>query len=51
QPKEGPTLLQQLKAMQFHGVPPTGDRWSSVNSNKTNGSSPHQVHTTRLTFI
>ncbi|CAF3345726.1 unnamed protein product [Rotaria socialis] len=42
QPKEGPTLLQQLKAMQFHGVPPTGDRWSSVNSNKTNGSSPHQ---------
>ncbi|CAF4068938.1 unnamed protein product [Rotaria magnacalcarata] len=42
QPKEGPTLLQQLKAMQFHGVSPTGDRWSSVNSNKTNGSLPHQ---------
>ena len=30
QPKEGPTLLEQLKAMQFHGAMPVGERWSSV---------------------
>ncbi|CAF2342817.1 unnamed protein product [Rotaria sp. Silwood2] len=42
QPKEGPTLLQQLKAMQFHGISPVGDRWSSTNSNKTNGSSTRE---------
>jgi len=39
QPKEGPTLLQHLKSMQFHGVPAIGERWSSTNSNTTNGSS------------
>jgi len=39
QPKEGPSLLQQLKAMQFHGVLPIGERWSSTNPNTTNGSS------------
>jgi hypothetical protein len=38
QPKEGPTLLQQLKAMQFHGIPPFGERWSSINPNVTNSS-------------
>ena len=36
QPKEGPSLLQQLKAMQFHGIPPTGDRWSSTRTNGSN---------------
>ena len=38
-PKEGPTLVQQLKAMQFHGIPPTGERWSSMSSNPANASS------------
>ncbi|CAF0897049.1 unnamed protein product [Rotaria sordida] len=42
EPKEGPTLLQQLKAMQFHGVPPTGERWSSTNPNRTNSSSTRE---------
>ena len=44
QPKEGPTLLQQLKAMQFHGVQPTGERWSSTRSNGTNdAASPRGI--------
>ena len=37
QPKEGPTLLQQLKAMQFHGVQ-IGERWAPA----TNASSSHE---------
>jgi hypothetical protein len=37
QPREGPTLLQQLKAMQFHGVLPTNERWGSTG-NDTNSS-------------
>ncbi|CAF0929596.1 unnamed protein product [Rotaria sp. Silwood1] len=42
QPKEGPTIVQQLRAMQFHGVPPVGERWSSSNLNKTNDSSTRE---------
>ncbi len=43
QPKEGPTLLQQLKAMQFHGIPMIGERWSPVTSNPpTNSSSSRE---------
>jgi hypothetical protein len=38
QPKEGPTLLQQLKAMQFHGIPMIGERWSPVTSNPPTNS-------------
>ena len=34
-PKEGPTLLQQLKAMQFHGISPFGERLPSTNPHKT----------------
>jgi hypothetical protein len=31
QPKEGPTLLQQLKALQFHGIQ-IGERWSPATN-------------------
>jgi hypothetical protein len=41
-PREGPSLVEQLKAMQFHGVPPIGERWSSITSNPTNASSSRE---------
>lgn len=42
EPREGPTLLQQLKALQFHGILPSGDHWSSTNANRSNDSSAQQ---------
>ncbi|CAF0756559.1 unnamed protein product [Adineta steineri] len=42
QPKEGPTLLEQLKAMQFHGGPPAGDRRQAANTKTTNDSSTRE---------
>ena len=29
QPKVGPTLLEQIKALQFHGTLPTNDTWAT----------------------
>ena len=37
QPRQGPTLLQQLKAMQFYGAPSPGDPWSN-GANHANDS-------------
>ena len=37
QPRQGPTLLQQLKAMQFYGAQSTGDPWSN-GANHANDS-------------
>lgn len=37
QPRQGPTLLQQLKAMQFYGTPGPGDPWSN-GANHANDS-------------
>ena len=42
QPKEGPTLLQKVKAMQFHGGPPVGGQRPPTSTNATNGSSTQQ---------
>lgn len=39
QPRDGPTLTQTLRAMQFHGIQPTGPRWAAPMSHPTNGSS------------
>lgn len=35
QEREGPTLLQTIKAYQFHGVTPTGERWSIPRAHTT----------------
>ena len=29
QEREGPTLLQTIKAYQFHGIPPAGEHWTA----------------------
>jgi hypothetical protein len=42
QPKEGPTLLEQIKAMQFHGGPLIGERRPITNTKTTNGSSTRE---------
>jgi hypothetical protein len=42
QPKEGPTLTDKIRAIQFHGGLPTGERWSSINSNTTPNSSARE---------
>lgn len=42
QPREGPTLTETLRAIQFQGKMPTGPRWSSHVSHTTNGSSPEK---------
>ncbi|CAF2411361.1 unnamed protein product [Rotaria sp. Silwood2] len=39
QPKEGLTLLQQIKALQFHNIPPTNERWASTANNVNNDNS------------
>jgi hypothetical protein len=42
QPKEGPTLLEQIKAMQFHGGALIGERRPITNTKTTNGSSTRE---------
>ena len=38
QPKQGPTLTEKIKDMQFHGIPLTGERWLSTTSHSMNDS-------------
>ena len=39
QPREGPTFLEQVKAMQFHGISLLGERYAPPSSHPTHGSS------------
>ncbi|CAF0975606.1 unnamed protein product [Rotaria sp. Silwood1] len=39
QPREGLTLLQQIKALQFHNTPPSDERWASTANNVNNDDS------------
>ena len=32
QPKEGPTIVERIRAVQFHGALPTNEQWSSTNN-------------------
>jgi hypothetical protein len=36
QPKEGPSLLEQIKALQFHGTLPTSQRWATTANSSSN---------------
>lgn len=36
QPREGPTLLQQLKSVQFHGGALPSDQWGSTRAHSSN---------------
>ncbi len=38
QPKEGLSLLEQIKALQFHGILPAGERWATTAHNVNNDS-------------
>ncbi len=37
-PKDGPTLIEQIKALQFHNTPPTDERWAIASNNMNNNS-------------
>lgn len=44
-PREGPTLTETVRAIQFHGMaPPPGSRWASSSgmSNPTNNGTPQE---------
>lgn len=42
QPREGPSLTEQLKAAQFYGIPPTNDRWATTAQPVQHGQLPNQ---------
>lgn len=42
QPKDGPSLLETLKAKQFHGVSLPGNRWTSTMPNENPDSSKQE---------
>ncbi len=42
QPKDGLTLVQQIKALQFHNTPPTDERWAITSNNVNNNSSANR---------
>ena len=51
QPKEGLTLLQQLKALQFHDTPSINKRWAITTNNSNDQDSLNQEGMKLHTFV